>query len=75
MDYEYNLRKEDFIPVVGLAKHHKRCIKEMNQRELFSEEYAAQAWGRDALLGIYNTILLIGTFVGIAKGIEAILSH
>ena len=79
LDYEYKLRKEDFIPVVGLVKHHKRSVSEMLRNHLVgNEEYAANASMREGLLAIYNMVLVIGTFIGasigIMKGIEAILS-
>lgn len=75
MAYEYKLRKEDFIPIVGLIKHHKRCVSEMYRNKLVgNDEYVAQVWARDCLLGLYNSAIFTGALMGIAKGIESIIS-
>ncbi len=74
MDYEYKLRKSDFIPMVGLINHYSRCTKEMFRKKLVgNDNYAANAWARSSLLSIYNTGLLVGAAFA-AKGLVELLS-
>ncbi len=72
--YEYRLRKEDFIPGIGLYKHHKRSINEMLRNHLVgNEDYAANAWARDSLLAIYN-LAIIAAGIGAVTGLVSLLS-
>jgi hypothetical protein len=74
MDYEYKLRKEDFIPIVGLFKHHKRSVNEMFRKRLVgNDEYIAQAVGRDGLLAIYNLAIGAG-IISAATGLASLIS-
>ena len=68
MNYEYKLRVEDFIPVLGLVIHCKRSMNGMLIRNLIcSDTYAANAWARDSLLIIYNTAMIVGTIAGLER--------
>jgi hypothetical protein len=69
----YALRKEDFIPIIGLYRHHKRCLRKSSLLELSSDWYASQCWIRDCELAIYNIAILAGTITGIV-GLEKLLS-
>jgi len=74
MNYEYRFKGEDFIPIVGLRKHHKRCVNEMFRDRLArSEEYVANASMREGLLSVYNLIICSGTILGIT-GLVSLLS-
>ena len=74
MDYEYKLRKSDFIPIAGLLNHYKRCTKEMLRKKLVgNDNYAANAWARDSLLYLYNTTIIAGAAFA-AKGLADLLA-
>jgi hypothetical protein len=77
MAHEYKLRKEDFIPIVGVIKHYKRSVNELARNQIEDKEYyVGQAWGREAFLTLYNFAVATGTAAtgfGIAKGIELLV--
>jgi hypothetical protein len=70
----YNLRVTDFIPIVGLNNHTKRCLDEMNNNPFShaTEDYASQSWARDCVLIVYNISLGIGVVSGLAGLISLI---
>ena len=65
----YQLRKEDFIPIVGLVKHNKRCLNESNNHLglFYTEEYASQCFTRDTVLVLYNTVIALGATTGLVS--------
>jgi hypothetical protein len=69
----YQLRKEDFIPIVGLFKHTRRCLDEMHRNLILGEDYASQCFGRDIVLVLYNAAI-IGSSLGIASGLLGLLN-
>jgi len=74
MVYGYRIKKEDFIPLVGLFKHHKRCVSEMVRNKLVgNDKYTVNAWARDCLLAIYNMAVVAGT-IGVVAGLESLIS-
>jgi len=62
---DYQFRKADLIPVIGLVKYVKRCFDELDKFPMLklSEDYDAEYMGRTMLLGLYNSAI-IGTAVG-----------
>lgn len=61
----YEFRKEDFIPLVGLIKHHRRSMEDMfRDGSVLNKEYEAQSWKRDVGLIVYNSAVgSIASFV------------
>jgi hypothetical protein len=61
---DYCLKGEDFIPFVGIKKHIER-----NNYQVLKEgpdsKYFINTFGREILLGIYNSAIVIGGVVGL----------
>ena len=70
----YKLKPKDFIPIVGVIGHHKRCIEGMFKNNLVcNEDYTSQCTGRDILLMMYNMAIVVGAVYG-ATGLVNLLS-
>jgi hypothetical protein len=74
----YKLRKEDFIPIVGIKTHMGRCLEEVGKSwsERSSEEdteLEAECWARDCVLTLYNATIIAGAGVAIS-GLVQLLS-
>ncbi len=55
----YALRKEDFIPLIGLINHNQRCLEELDKHKILSlsENYAVKSFARDVGLLLYNSAI------------------
>ena len=64
----YQLRLEDFIPIIGLKNHRDRCIYESwrhhNPYKRDFEEYRVKCIGRNWILAMYNIAFVTGTIIG-----------
>ena len=68
----YQLRKEDFIPIIGLKDYTDRCLKECDNHPILglSDWYASKCGVRDVGLTLYNTSIIGGAIVGVSGLVE-----
>jgi hypothetical protein len=68
---DYCLRKEDFVPLIGIKKHMDRNTYE-SLRQGENSNYFLQTFAREILLGIYNSAIVVGSLVGLEAIIRSI---
>lgn len=79
MNKKYKLKPSDFIPVIGLTRHHKRCANELERLIIYNEtsqdnlqKYTENSFARDTLLLFYN-MSIIGVSYLITSGLAELL--
>jgi hypothetical protein len=63
----YKLRATDFIPIVGLKNHVKRCGTELSNPEISFDDYAPKCFIRDFALTLYNMSIVCCAGYGIER--------
>ena len=69
-----SLRKKDLIPAVGLYNFASRISENLGASYDACEGSFTPILSRTVALSAYNTILLVGSVVGILKGLEVIVN-
>ena len=68
----YALRKEDFIPIVGVKKYEERCNRYL--MDITNEWLQSKMTPKEALLGLYNTVLIGGAVIGTGFAVSGLVN-